>query len=506
MIVGLTATLPSLEDEEEYENYTSLLADVDFEVPTPAVVKEGDLAPYRDLVYFVYPTDRELCYLKNIQTAFESSVADIAQGQSFRDWVVRMVLVRSREDGTQESFEDFLDAHPIVSIAAIRYLRSISYPFPPDLEIPIEAESDMQLEDWATLLERFALDHLKVSANPADHHQLAELKRTLRPFGLSLTEKGLRQSRSAGDLVLALSESKDLAVAKILAAESQALGPRLRAMVVTDFERMTTISEDLKGVLERDAGSALRVFRHIVGDPEAGRLDPVLVTGTTVMADADLGERLLRFFNEYLKSQNCRASCSYGATQFKGVLEVVGEGPDWSPRAYVRMVTEAFEKGYTRCIVGTRGIFGEGWDSLSLNTLIDLTSVTTSISVQQLRGRSIRKDPGWPRKVAHDWDVICVACDFKKGDSDVRRFEKRHDRYWGIVTRTKLRQLQKDTVGMPAPGAVTGEPSTSPREGSTDQRPEDEWSKVSHMSTLNSPMSSESVISARFGTGSTMIA
>jgi len=49
-IVGLTATLPSPEDDEEFENYNSLLGDVDFEVPTPAVVKEGDLAPYRDLV------------------------------------------------------------------------------------------------------------------------------------------------------------------------------------------------------------------------------------------------------------------------------------------------------------------------------------------------------------------------------------------------------------------------------------------------------------------------
>ena len=34
-VVGLTATLPSPEDGNEYENYTSLLGDVDFEVPTP---------------------------------------------------------------------------------------------------------------------------------------------------------------------------------------------------------------------------------------------------------------------------------------------------------------------------------------------------------------------------------------------------------------------------------------------------------------------------------------
>jgi hypothetical protein len=63
---------------------------------------------------------------------------------------------------------------------------------------------------------------------------------------------------------------------------------------------------------------------------------------------------------------------------------------------------------------------------------VDLTSVTTSTSVQQLRGRSLRKDPLWPRKVAHNWDVICVARDFERGGSDLERFVRRHNRYWGI--------------------------------------------------------------------------
>jgi superfamily II DNA or RNA helicase len=46
-VVGLTATLPNPANESEYQNYTSLLGEVDFEVPTPAVIKEGNLAPFR---------------------------------------------------------------------------------------------------------------------------------------------------------------------------------------------------------------------------------------------------------------------------------------------------------------------------------------------------------------------------------------------------------------------------------------------------------------------------
>ena len=73
-VVGLTATLPDPANPSEYENYTSLLGDVDFEVPTPAVVKEGNLAPYRDLVYFCQPSPREHAYLDEIQKYFEAVV------------------------------------------------------------------------------------------------------------------------------------------------------------------------------------------------------------------------------------------------------------------------------------------------------------------------------------------------------------------------------------------------------------------------------------------------
>jgi hypothetical protein len=136
------------------------------------------------------------------------------------------------------------------------------------------------------------------------------------------------------------------------------------------------------------------------------------------------------------------------------VVEIVGEGRDWASRTYVRMATELFDRGIVQCLVGTRGILGEGWDSLSLNTLIDLTSVTTSTSVQQLRGRTIRKDPAWGRKVAHNWDVVCIARNFERGNLDLRRFTARHDKYWGIVIVPAIKQLMAD-IGAATDALIT---------------------------------------------------
>ncbi len=433
-VVGLTATLPSPEDDREYENYTALLGEVDFEVPTPAVVKEGDLAPYRDFAYFTEPTGRELEYLNNVQRAFEEEISVLANSEDFREWVAHMTLGSG-------PLEDFLRVEPVFSLAALRFLRRIGRPIPADpLTIPLEANEPLTLEDWAELLEHYGLDHLRPSPRAEDHRKLAELKHILLPFGLTLTEGGLRASRSPGDLVLAFSESKDEAVGRILSAESEALGEGLRAVVVTDFERMSSGARP-EEALDREAGSARRVFERLVYHREAGRLNPILVTGRAVLADADLGPDLIDRFNEYLREKRLRAVCRYEKTKMPGILEVAGEGPDWSSRAYVAMVTAAFEEGVTRCLVGTRGLLGEGWDSLTLNTLVDLTSVTTSTSVQQLRGRSLRKDPLWPRKVAHNWDVICIAKGFERGDSDLQRLVRRHNRYWGIEPPSSLERV-----------------------------------------------------------------
>ncbi len=67
-----------------------------------------------------------------------------------------------------------------------------------------------------------------------------------------------------------------------------------------------------------------------------------------------------------MERQGLRAKCRCEKTGTPGVLEIVGEGADWSSRTYVSLVTEAFELGLTRCVVGTSGLLGEGWASPSL--------------------------------------------------------------------------------------------------------------------------------------------
>ncbi|MCX7608135.1 MAG: DEAD/DEAH box helicase family protein [Anaerolineales bacterium] len=461
-VVGLTATLPSPEDEEEFENYDSLLGDVDFEVPTPVVVKEGDLAPYRDLVYLVKPTAREYAYLNRIQQEFEQAIDHLRAHPHFQSWLRGLLEIPADVPSPEVVWQTRWENAPLLMLAATRLmikqgdLRDWPYP------IPAEAHEPLDLEDWARLIERFSLDVLKLSPDKQDHRLYQEVRHAIQPFGFTLTERGLQQSRSPGDLVLTFSESKDEAVAKILTAEAKALGERLRAIVVTDFEQVSSGIGRLKGVLGRDAGSAVRVFKYLYEVSSNTLLGTSLGDRFAFLLPVEMAETFMKLFESPELKQDLNYVCKIVPKE-QDIAEIDGEGRDWTTRTYVRLATSAFERGLTRCLVGTRGIFGEGWDALSLNTLIDLTSVTTPTSVQQLRGRAIRLDPTWPRKVAHHWDVICVAPEFEKGTLDLRRLVARHKHFWSLViysdwfeevTKTSTRKAPPNLHGRIARGIL----------------------------------------------------
>ena len=259
-VVGLTATLPSPEDADEYENYTSLLGDVDFEIPTPAVIKEGDLAPFRDLAWWVEPTEEEAAFLRDAYASFLDAVEETTTSPAFTRWLSEMVADPPPEGA---DWADWAADHDALARAAVTvgHLRGVAMPPAPSALLLAMGETSPLFDDWLVLLERYGLDSLKLSDDPADHAILADLRRAIAPFGLTLTERGLRHGRSVVDLVLSFSEAKGRAAADILDLEQAAMGTRLRALVVTDFERLGSGVGRSGGVLDRDAGSAFKSLR-----------------------------------------------------------------------------------------------------------------------------------------------------------------------------------------------------------------------------------------------------
>jgi len=441
VILGLTATPPNQEAVEDAPHYTQLLGEIDYEVPIPALVRDSNLAPYQDLCYFVRPTVQELAYIGGADKEFLEIVDEISlprtdesRALGFPDWLYKTLDDREipgRENLTWSQFESSLTDF---SQAARAYLALNKRELPKGVPKVAKGVNDFNEDTPLIILLRPLLDRyvrfgLRRSSNDSDH-ELAELvTNRLRLLGYQITESGARPCASPVSRILAYAGEKTSALSEILKVEYDVLGQSIRCVVVTDFEK-TSSTALVEGIHDDEAGGAIGVFKALVDCELGDQLDPVLMTGSTLLVDDDIVQAFLSRARAWVEERSL--AIQFEDRPFEQFHQILGSGSDWAPRYYSTMVTEFFQEGFTKCLIGTRGLLGEGWDASRINVLVDLTTVTTSMSINQLRGRSMRLDKSWPEKVANNWDIVCIAEEFIKGYDDYDRFRKKHTNLFGV--------------------------------------------------------------------------
>jgi hypothetical protein len=425
-VIGLTATPPVSLPSDEAELYEALLGPVDFTVPTPAVVRDGHLAPYQELAWITEPLSAERDWLAEHDTRFRELVTalhDDAESEiSFPAWVIARLRDRRRSagDDAEMPWPAFQKRHPALARAGVRFLASGGLELPSGAPRGEAYRQPPDLDDWLVLLEDYALRCLAPQGSSAASARYDAIAAALRELGFQLTRRGIRRGTSEVDRLLTGSQAKALGLVEVLAAEADARGEAFRGLVLCDAELAAQRPDDaLTGVLDPAAGTARHALLAIAADDRTAPLRPLLVSGRglrCVPADADVLLEALRAAAED------RFALPEWEAEPDGLLVTLrSHGAEWMPRAWVELATRLLIEGTTSALVGTRALLGEGWNCPPLNVLVDMTIATTGVSVQQMRGRSLRLDPGDPEKVASNWDVVCVAPDLVRGSADYER-------------------------------------------------------------------------------------
>ncbi|WP_231443259.1 DEAD/DEAH box helicase family protein [Brevibacterium zhoupengii] len=426
-VLGLTATPPGTMTTAQSELVTGMFSDIRYSASIPAVVREGDLAPFADLVWVTTPTNEENSWLSAQATRFTeliTGILDPAQGTvPFLEWVDKRFL------GTRDtvvSWAAMSRSNPELCTAALRLHHADLLRLPPGASVAEQHRRDPDAHDWALLIDDWMRHHL-VASEAAEDMELAEaIRRALPAIGYRWTRSGIRAGRSPVDRVIAYSASKPQAASEIICAEAATLGQQLRTLVLCDFESVTaTLSADVREVVDEDSGSAQLVLETLVSDARTTDLRPLLVSGKTVAGAPEVLSDLCARIAESDESLAARLRIGEPVA---GVSRM--EGP-WSSRAWVPYVTEFFTTGRSQVLIGTRALLGEGWDAPAITGLIDLSTATTPTAVTQTRGRALRRDPKQPGKVALNWTVVCVSPDHPRGDQDWGRLVRKHDGFFG---------------------------------------------------------------------------
>ena len=441
VVLGLTATPPDFEQylEEDAKRYREFFGEIDYEVPVPALVRDSNLAPYQDLALFVRPSQNELNYVAKVDEEFQALLNELYEAQDYPNavlpidqWVYKALEKRQSPGGKKEAWDQFSQRNGDFAHAGRAFLLNTVGSLPEGVPSPPQYLLESYQNKLAVLrpvLDRYVRHGLRRSESELDHKKAELVTQRLRMLGSQITETGIRPCASPVGRIMAYASSKTKAISTILTSEMQALGGDIRAVIITDFEK-TSATTLVEGVMDDEAGGAVAAFRQAVQCDNVDLLNPILMTGSTVLVDDDLAGDFISAANDWINERELAITLE---DKIRGKYhEIVGKGKDWIPRYYSLMITEFFQRGITKCLIGTRGLLGEGWDASRINVLIDLTTVTTSMSINQLRGRSIRLDKLWPEKVANNWDVICLAEEFTNGFSDYERFKKKHKQLYGV--------------------------------------------------------------------------
>ena len=142
------------------------------------------------------------------------------------------------------------------------------------------------------VLDRYVRHGLRRSELKEDHKKGETLTSRLRLLGMQITETGIRPCASPVGRIMAYAATKIEALSDIISTEMQSLGQDIRAVIVTDFEK-TSATALVEGVMDEEAGGAIAAFRSLVKCDSGDILDPILMTGSTVLVDDDLSERFL---------------------------------------------------------------------------------------------------------------------------------------------------------------------------------------------------------------------
>jgi superfamily II DNA or RNA helicase len=430
-VIGLTATPPVSLPAEDAELYDYLLGPVDFTVPTPAVVRDGHLAPYQELAWLTEPLPTEKAWLAEHDTRFRELVAalhkDAGSELSFPAWVMSRMRDRRRsgDDDAEVPWPAFQHDHPALARAGVRFLLSGGLELPAGAPRGEAYRREPDLDDWIVLLEDYALRCLAPSSAPEAAARHGAVAAALRELGFQLTRRGIRRGQSDVDQLLTGSQAKALGLVEVVASEREAREDTLRALVLCDAELASPRPDDaLTGVLDPAAGTARHALLALAADPRTAGLRPLLVSGRGLRCAPADEEVLLVALREHAEGHFALPEWD---SELDGLLvELRSSGAEWVPRAWVELATRLLVENVCGALVGTRALLGEGWDCPPVNVLVDLTVATTGVSVPQMRGRSLRLDPADPEKVASNWDVVCVAPELVRGSADYERFVRKH--------------------------------------------------------------------------------
>lgn len=420
-IVALTATPPYDSEALEVHKYFKLCGEIDDEIVVPDLVKEGDLCPHQDYVYFSEPEQKEIDFILDYRMKIASFFDAMSTNEAFINFVNEHRFLKETDKNLTAIY-----ANPEYLSSLLIFLNHCGTKLSKNYFLLLGFKKAEKIEipafdlPWAQILLQNLLinDRKNLEAYESLLEKTEQEIRKIHAFENNTVDfvgtKTLYRS-------LANSISKLESIISILKSENATLKSDLRAVVLTDY-----IKKEFLDVPEAEIHSINRlgvipIFYRLKGELPKNKI--AVLSGSIVIIHKSLQNSL---------SENI--SFSTLKTDEEYIVLNAGNTSD----KIVRTITQLFEEGKITILIGTKSLLGEGWDAPSINTLILASFVGSFVSSNQMRGRAIRTSKDNPDKTGNIWHLVCLDPTDSKGGKDIETLKRRFDSYVGISNDEKV--------------------------------------------------------------------
>lgn len=430
-LVALTATPPYDVSGREWRRYNEFCGEIDEEISVPELVASGDLCPHQDYLYPVLPPAAET----NVVAHWTAQKLELLTLFTERSGLAYFLQTHPWLAAPEENYADIFET-PEYFTALLSVLKAQGSEPPASALGILHGEATLA----PNLNDRWAAVFLQKALRSDPYFDTKEGKAYLRPYRRIITAMGawhkgklqldsdLPPGKQAESYVIDSAKAKLEALVEIARVESEDMGAKLRMVFLTDFiypEFLPTTEYDRTELTKVGTVPVFEALRRQTLTLYEG--DLCLLTGSLVIIPETAKSRLLELAYEDLPTGRLVTAEALFPNSKYLKLNTGGLAHRFS----VRWITQLFEEGLIRIIVGTKSLLGEGWDAPVINSLVLANQVGSFVLSNQMRGRAIRTVRGVPDKTANIWHPVVIHPGMHKGGPDLKKLARRMKAFAG---------------------------------------------------------------------------
>lgn len=390
--LSLTATPPYDANINEWNRYEELCGEIDEVISIPELVKNGDLCPHQDFIYYSLLKDSEKELIKKQNANIKTFMDELNSDSKLISYLSSSPFLNEPKSYTEQIFDD-----PDFYVSTASFLKLNNKKINPKFLSLFNAKEHelpkFTQEEAKKFLNGLLYNHCEEFAQIEE--KLEHYRNRAKLLGLVYNKRIVLGDNVKIQRKISGSIAKIDSIEEITELEYNSLSTSLRMVILADLIKLNDTDSDSLGVVP--------IWKRL---KNKFRQIPIgVLCGSLILLPKTLEQSIELHVKENDLTEDSLTVSSFN--QDEAYMKITPK--ESAKNKIVGIITEMFNKGEINILIGTQALLGEGWDAPSINSLILSSTVSSYMLSNQMRGRAIRIDKNNPDKISNIWHLASIA-------------------------------------------------------------------------------------------------